>query len=480
MKKTIFLFPFLLSFPFAVLLCTAQDTGKQLEWSLKQCIDHALDHNLQVKQSELNIDFSKQSLNQSWAQTLPSLNGFATHNYNFGQTIDPFTNLFANDQVQSNNFALSSSVTLFNGLQTYNSIRQNQLNLKVNESAADKMKNDISLSIATAYVQVLFSEELLLTAKNQVNITRMQVDRMQKMVDAGALPKARLLELEAQHALEELNVINAENQKDLSYLSLKQLLEFDMSTDLKIRTPILEIPSEISITSTPGQVYDAALTILPEIKGAEYNLLSSARTLKIAQGSRSPRLTLQGSLGTGFSGLSKDIISVTPTGFRSSGYYTAAGEDVIEPTFDVQSEVRSFDKQIDDNFNKSIGLNLTVPIFNGLSIKTNVAKAKIEQQKAELDLALTKNQLRKNVQQAYSDAIASLKKYNATKKSMDAIGESFKYADKRFSVGDMNTVEYNDAKNKLSKVQSDLLQAKYDFVFRQKILDFYQGKSLVF
>lgn len=480
MKKLILLLILPANLFCSVSVCSAQNVNKQLVWTLKQCIDHALENNITVKQTELNTGLSELDLQQSRAQALPSLNGFATHNYNFGQTIDPYTNLFANDRVQSNNFALSSSITLFNGLQTYRSIQQHQHELLASKSEADKMKNDISLSIASSYLQVLFSEELVLSAKNQSNITRMQLNRMQKMVEAGALPRARLLELEAQMASEELNVVNAENQRDLSYFGLKQLLDLDISTDLKIVSPDLPLPSEIIITSTPGQVYDAALTVLPEIKSAEYNLMSSKKTVQIAKGGRSPKLTLQGSLATGFSGLSKDIISVTPTGFTSSGYYTVSGEEVVQPTYDVQSKVRSFDRQIDNNFNKSIGLNLTVPIFNALTNKTNIAKAKIAMQKAEFDLSLTKNQIQKNVQQAYADATAALKKYGATKKSMEALEESFKYADKRFSVGDINAVEYNDAKNKLAKTQSDLLQAKYDFVFKQKILDFYQGKSLAF
>ena len=458
----------------------SQEQNKKFEWTLKQCLDYALEHNLRVKQSELNTEISKENLLQSQAQTLPNLNGFATHNYNFGQTIDRYTNQFARDRVQSNNFALSSSFTLFQGLQNYHNIQQNQLILMASKTDADKMKNDISLNITTAFLQVLFSEELFASSKNQANITKMQLERMQKMVDAGALSKLKLLEIEAQMAMEELNLVNAENELDLSYLSLKQLLDFDMSTDFKIVKPDLQIPLEINIISTPGQVYDAALTTLPEIKGAEYRLLSSEKTLKVAKGGQSPQLSIQGSFATGFSGLRKDVISATPTGYKQTGYFTANGDEVLEPTFDVQSKVRSFDKQIDDNFNKSIGLNLTIPIFNSLSVKTNIAKAKISKQKAEYDLSLTKNQVQKNVQQAYADATAALKKYKATKKSMDALEESFKYADKRFSVGDINAVEYNDAKNKLAKSQSDLLQAKYNFVFKQKILDFYQGKSLVF
>lgn len=474
--------PILLFFSYcflhSLILC-GQEPIKNIEWSLKQCIDYALEHNLRVKQSGLNVRFSEETLIQSKAQVLPNLNGFATHSYNFGQTIDPYTNLFANDRVQSNNFALSSSLTLFNGLQTYHTIQQNQFNMMAGKSDEEKMKNDISLSIATAYLQVLFSEELVLTGKNQTNITRLQLERMQKMVEAGVLPRAKLLELEAQMALEELNVVNAENQKDLSYLNLKQLLDLDMLTDLKIVKPELELASEINITSTPGQIYDAALTLLPEIKSAEYLLLSSEKTLKVAQGGRSPKLSFQGSLATGYSGKYKDQSTAVFNGYQSTGLLTTSGEDVLQPSFDVPG-ILPFSKQIDDNLNQTIGFNLTVPIFNGLSVKTNISKAKIAKQKTEYDLTLTKNQVQKNVQQAYADASAALKKYKATKKSLEALEESFKYADKRFSVGDINAVEYNDAKNKLSKVQSDLLQAKYDFVFKQKILDFYQGKALVF
>ncbi len=478
MKKptSIFFVTFLLIFSD---LSFSQEPGINGEWTLKQCIDYALDHNLRVKQAGLNSEISKQNLLQSKAQALPNLNGYLTHNYNFGQTIDPYTNQFATDRVQSNNFALSSSVTLFNGFQTLNNFRQNQLSYLAGKSEEEKMKFDISINIASAYLIILYSEEAVVTAKNQSAITGLQLSRMEKMVNAGALPKSKILELEAQMALEELNVVNAENQKDLSYLTLKQLLDIDAAKELKIAQPEILISAEMSIKSTPGQIYDAALSILPEIKTAEFHLLGSERTLKIAQGGMSPRLSLQGSIATGFSGLRKDIISVTPTGYKASGYFTATGVEVVEPTYNVQSKVRPFNNQINDNFNKSIGLNLSIPIFNSLQVKTNISKAKIARQKAEYDLAITKNQVQKNVQQAYADALAALKKYNATKKSLEALTESFKYADKRFSVGDINSVEYSDAKNKLAKVQSDLLQAKYDFIFKQKILDVYQGKALV-
>jgi outer membrane protein len=232
--------------------------------TLEQCIQYAQAHNIQVKQSDLNLQLQNATLLQSKGNVLPSLNANASHTYNFGRTIDPFTNEFATNKVVSDNFSISGSLTLFSGLQNFNTILQNNYNYLSAKYDLDKMKNDIALSVATNYLQILFSQELVKIAQAQVDITKQQLDRTQKLVDAGALPKGNLYDVQAQLSSEELALVNAQNQYDLSLLNLQQLLE--LQTPVSIMKPDLSSPGEVMLTSTPSQIFNIAVNNLPEIK----------------------------------------------------------------------------------------------------------------------------------------------------------------------------------------------------------------------
>ncbi len=471
MQKIVFFF---LAFGgFLTPLC-AQET-----WSLERCIEYSMESNLNIQRSALTTQINEAWLLNAKANTLPTINGTATNFYRFGQTIDPFTNEFATSRVRSNNFSLNSSVVVFNGFQTTNSIKQSQLNLQASQYDLDKARNDISLQVAGFYIQVLFNQELLSIAQAQRDITAQQVERTRKLVDAGSLPKGNLYDLEAQLAGEELNVITAQNNLDLSYLALKQVMQLEPNTDMKVEVPNVQLPEQVGVEARPGQVYDMALTQLPDIKGAETRLESSAVNYSIAKGGRSPRLVLSGSYGTGYSGAAQEIESVTAT-TQVIGVTENGNEQVIAPSASTTLRTKSFGDQIEDNLNRSIGFTLSVPIFNGLNTHTNISRARLNMEVAAKDLELTKNNVRQNIESAYADAVAAAKNYRATLKSVEALEESFKYAQQRFDVGLLNAVDYNLAKNNLLRAQSDLLRAKFDYVYKVKVLDFYQGKALSF
>ncbi len=317
------------------------------------------------------------------------------------------------------------------------------------------MQNDISLAITGYYMQILYNKELLQIVRAQVEVTRQQVDRTKKMVEAGTLARGSLLDIQSQEAAEELNLINAKNQLDMSYLDLKQLLDLKTTNKFEIVEPKVNIVKE-NILTKPEKIFSYAVTSLPEIKSAEFKLKSSVKQLAIAKGMRSPSLTLGCSLTTRYSDANKEL---------NSG-----------PDF---GEIIPFKNQINDNFYKYIGLSLNIPIFNGYRTSSNISKAKLAKSNAEYDLQLKKNQLRKNIEQAYADALASLKKYEATLKSLKSFEESFHYTEQKFNVGMVNSLDYNISKNKLTKAKSDLLQAKYDYLYKTKVLDFYMGKPLV-
>lgn len=449
-------------------------------WTLQQCIEYALHHNIQVKQNILNEKLSEATLLQNKAQVLPNLSGNISKSYNNGKKVDPFTNSFVTgDWTQTQNFSLSASITLFGGFQTLNSIRQSKYDLMATRQDVLKMQNDISLNIASAYLQILFAQELLASAQGQSEITKLQVERTKKLVDAGNLPKGNLFDMQAQLAGEEVNVVNAENNLSLSSLNLVQMLNLDTVQNFFIANPEISLPGDAMLNTTPLQVYESALTRQPEIKSAEFKLKSSEKGISVARAGIYPRLSLSASYGSGYSEASTQLIGLPSlNGYSLNGDITSSGDYVSSPDYTYNTETIPFKTQIDNNLNRSVGLYLTVPLFNNLQTYTAVTRAKINRENSALALQLEKNSLRQKIQLAFNDANSSLKKYQASKKAIDAMEESFKYMEQKHNVGAATTTEYNDSKNKLTKAKSDLLQAKYDYVFKLKVLDFYQGKPI--
>jgi outer membrane protein len=295
--------------------------------------------------------------------------------------------------------------------------------------------------------------ELLQVSKDQHELTLQQVDRTSKLVDAGSLARGSLLEIQAQAAGEELNVIEAQNLLDISYLNLTQMLDLDSVGDFEIEIPEFGDVVRDPMLITVGSVYNDALNFLPQVQGAEYRLQSANQGLSIAQGGRSPNLYLNAQWGTGFSDARQRTITLVPL--------------VVE---DVP-----FWEQMNGNQNSTVSLGLNIPIFNQWMVNTNISNARINVISNELSLETTKMDLYKNIQQSYADATAARKKYLATEEALKSMEESFKYTEQKFEVGLVNTVDYNTEKNRLTKTQSDLLQSKYDYIFKMKILDFYRG-----
>ncbi len=450
----------------------------QTKWNLEQCIEFALKNNIQIKQQTLSLDLAKSNLWQSKMSMLPTINGGATHVYNYGRTVDRFTNQFATSEVQSNNFYLNSNLVLFNGFQLLNTVLQNRLNLQASQYDVEKMKNDVALNVATAYLNVLFAIENYDNTQNQVEITQLQQSRMQKLYNAETISKGDLLSLDAQVASEQLQEVNAQNLLDMAYLTLKQMLNFNVAESFEIEKPIISISPDKYILEKPEQIYSFAVNNQPEIKSCDFKLQGAERALAISRGGRYPSISIQGSYGTGYSGASQEIVlPAVLNGFSPIGF-TGAGDTVFSPNYEYNYRKKPFNSQINDNLNKSIGFYLNVPIFNGWRVNSDVKRAKINLANSEFTLQLAKDQLNKTIQQAYSDANAAFKKHQAGLKSVEAMEESFKYFQQKFDVGMVNSVDYNDAKNKFNKAKSDLLQAKYEFLFKIKIIDFYMGKPL--
>jgi outer membrane protein len=456
-------------------------------WTLEKCVAYAQTNNLQVKQQLLLVKNEEALLQQDKLSMLPSLNGGVSHGYNFGQTVDRYTNEFATSRVQTDNFYLGSTLTLFQGFQKINQIKQRKVDLEATNFDSDKFLDDIMLTIATGYLQILYYSEVTKTAENQLKTTELQAERLKKLVDAGALAKGDYYTLEAQRALENSQAVSARNNLDIAYLTLVQMLDLPTTEGFEIEFPDLDLGLQPTLAATPDQIYGMALETQPSIKSAESKVKSSEIGLTIAQGGQSPYITLQGSLGSGYSGIAQVLDSYTPyipdvTTAPPSAFVPGPDGQPQQYVWDLAAtavyKTKPFADQMKDNFNRSFSINLNVPIFNGWSTRTNINRARINMENQKYELEISKLQLRKTIQQAYADANAALNNYEASITGVDAARESFRYAEQKFSVGAINSVDYNNSKNDLEKAESDQIRAKYEFIFKTTVLDFYMGKPI--
>jgi len=468
--------PKYLSFILLLLLLPYYITAQQ-NWTLEKCLSHALENNIQIKQQRLNSEIKALDLIQSKAALIPTLNASGSHTYNFGRTIDMYTNDFATSRVQSNNFYVSTGMTIFNGFQLLNTVKQNKLERDAAMYDTEKMQNDISLAIATAYLQVLFNYEYLDIKAAQLDISKQQTTQTQKLVEAGALPQSAFYSIEAQLAAEELQYVNAENMLNMSYLTLTQLLDLPTIEGFTIYRPAIEVEQFSLPALSSSYIYNTALQLQPEIKSAELKVKSALTGLSIARSYGLPSISLRGSYGTGYSGASREIVDFFVTGQTPIGF-TESLEIVYGPSIDYITQVKPFKEQLNDNLNSSLGFYLNIPIFNNLQSRTAISKSRILIENANYNLQNTKNQLNKDIQQAYADAVSAYNRYMASQKAVIANETSYNYMEQRYALGMLNIIEYNDAKVKLDNARSELLQSKYEYVFRIKILDFYMGKPI--
>ncbi len=423
----------------------------QESWSLEQCIGYAIENNIQVKQQELNVRLNENSYTQSKFAHLPNLNANANHNYNFGRAIDYGSNTVSSD-LASTSMSVSSSVTIFGGFQITNSRLQNKIDLQASIADVEELKNNISLNIASAYLQILFYEELVETNKKQVELSTLQKDRTQILVNAGSLPEGNLFEIEAQLASDELQLVSAQNQLDMAYLVLIQMLDLKTVENFRIQKPDLQGFDETIPADSPLNLFEQSQNFLPQIKAANLRVMSAQKGLAIAKGGYYPRLSLSGSYSSG----ARNYLKENPPLLTND----------------------PFMEQIKQNASYAIGINLSIPIFNSWQVRTSVSNARINTEMARLNFENKKNTLFKEIQQASADAIAALKKFQATNKSLSALQESYRYTEQKFGLGMVTTLDYTTSKTRLAKAETDLLQAKYEFIFKTKILDFYKGNPI--
>jgi outer membrane protein len=452
-------------------------------WTLRECVEYALANSLQVKRSELDVELNSIDKRQSKLAMLPSANAQASYGFNWGRGIDPVTNQFVSSQRNGfTSLGASSGVTLFNGFRIQNTIKQSSLDLQASEQDLAKARNDVSLNVISLFVNVIFNKELLGNAKLQLSSSQQQFERTKKLVAAGSLPKSDELNLDAQVATNELNLINQENALNLSLLQLQQALQLPATDGFDVEVP--EITAEdLVLGQTREEIYLIAKGTMPEIQSARLRIESSYYGVRAARGNLYPRLGISGSINTNYSSSSATRF-VPDGGFNQfeTGYFvqgTNAPIYGLQPTGSFR-EIYGFNDQVKDNLYKSVSLTLSIPIFNGFSARSNLQRAMISNEQARITAREVDNALRQNVETSYNNALAASKSYNSALRQAQAREEAYRMAKQRFDIGAATYVEYQVAENDLYQARSDLARGKYEFIFRKKLLDFYQGLPLGF
>jgi outer membrane protein len=415
-------------------------------WSLQKCIDYAVENNIQIKQQELNTDYYEVQLSQAKSNRLPNFNAQIGNDNSFGRSLT-YDNTYKNVNSSSFTGGANTNLTIFNGLILSNTIEKQELDLQATLKDLQKAKDDIMLSIARSYLEILFAEEVVLVDSAQLEVTQQQINRTRQLVDAGSLAKGALLEIQAQLAREELQLVNDKNSVQLAYLTLYQLLDLPIAESFKVEKPLLpEIKANFSMANSID-VFNNAMSARPEIQAAQLRVKSAETELEIAKGNRYPSLTFNANYFNLYNNKYTDI----------------TGADI------------KFGEQLKNNRRSSLGLTLNIPIFNRFQVKNGITNATLQISDFKYRLQTESNILRKDIELSYTNALAALNRYISTEKAVVSMEEAFRYVEEKFNVGMVNSVDYNLQKNQLTSAKSQLLQAKYEYIFRTKILDFYNG-----
>ena len=435
---------------FAAALLSALPASAQKQWTLRECCDYAVSHNISIKQQENQCRQQELQLSTARNQRLPDLNGSVGQNFSFGRGLTA-DNTYSNTNTSSTSFSLGTSVPLFTGFQIPNQIKLNQLNLEAATQDLEKAKNDIRMQVAQAYVQILYNQEIADVAHRQIAIDSMQVARLQALVDNGKASGAELSQQQATLAQSRLTATQADGNLSLALLTLTQLLELPTMDGFSVVSPAgsLCCDTVAAPVSSPDAIYAEALGLKPEVAAQLLRLRATDHSIKIAQAGYMPTLSLSGGLGTNY---------YTTSGFPADGFGT----------------------QLKNNFSQYIGLSLNVPIFNRFQTRNNIRNARIEQESQQLQLDQTKKTLYKEIQQACLNTTAAQAKFQSSIAAAHSSHDAFTLMQAKYENGKANITEFNEAKNNYLRAESDRVQACYELLYQQALIQFYRGKDLDF
>ena len=422
---------------------SAQDALPQ-EWTLSACIDYALAHNLTLKQQEATRDQQAVELNTAQWSRLPNLNGSVSQSFNYGRALQA-DNTYGNMNTRNSSFSLYTDVPLFTGMRLPHQTALARLNLQAAMEDLNKAKDDIRLNITQQYLQVLYTEELAEIARQQVEVSRQQLTLKEGFLKNGKASEAEVAEARSRVAQDELSVTQAENNYQLALLELSQMLELPSPEGMRIAAPTAEV--ENTVLPMPEEVFGEAVLAKPSIRAAQLRLAGSKESIRIAQSSYYPQLNFGAGLGSSY--------------YNVSGYENA-----------------SFGSQWHRNFSKYLSLSLSVPIFNRFRVRNSVRSARIQRNAYSWQLEESKKTLYKEIQQAYYNATAGAGKLESSRRAEEAADASFRLISAKYAEGMATATEYNESRTAWMKAVADRAQAKYEYLFRRKILDFYRGEEL--
>ena len=443
-----------LVFSIGLIAAAISVSAETRQWSLRQCIDYAIDHNIQVKQQQNTTRQQQIQLDDNRGNHLPSVDASVGQNFSFGRGLTA-QNTYENTNTSNTSFQLNASVPIFSGNRIVNAVKLSQLNLDASLADLEKAKDDIRTQVAKAYVQILYDMEVAEVAQRQIAIDSMQVYRLERMLESGKASPAEVSQQKATLAQSRLTATNADNNYRLSLLALSQLLELPSPEGFAIVRPEAEsiiLPATSSrkpALPSPDIVYEEALGIKPQVKAEQLRLSGTDYNIKIARGEYMPSLSFSAGLGT--------------------NYYKTSG-----------SKTDGFGKQLNNNFSQYLGVNLSIPVFNHFSTRNKIRTAKIDRENQVLKLENTKKELYKEIQQVYYNAVASCYKYESSLEAEKSNNDAFELTRAKYENGKATITEFNEQKNNLLKAQSDLVQAKYEYLYQTSLLDFYRGRQLEF
>ncbi|MCV9385046.1 TolC family protein [Reichenbachiella ulvae] len=462
------------------LLFSLSASAQVKKWTLEECVTYALEKNISIQQSQLDVQTAEYNKKSAMGNFLPSVNASATHNWNNGLTQDVTDGTLKVQTTQNTSVGLNAGVNLFQGLTNLNTMHRANLQILANQYQIDGMKDDIALMVANSFLQILFNKETLKVRQSQYDLTQQELERTQTLIANGQLPEGEIYELEANSASQEQQIVVAENNVRLSLINLAQLLLINDYENFDISTEDYDIPASVILDTRPSDIYQKALEIRNEVKVSETNVEIAEVNYDLAVGGISPTLSAFYSYNTRASYQDRAgtpiVNPADPTSDPILGYVTSTQEPVRVPT--ITSTTVSPDPiydQFDRNGGHVFGLQLQIPIFNGFRNHVNMQTSRITLEKARLQLENTKIDLESTVYQSYNDALAASKAYVAAEKTLIARQQAYDYAQERFDVGVINSFEFTQTQQQLEAAQSELVRTKFDYIFKIKVLEFFFG-----
>lgn len=457
-------------------------------WTLERAVQYALEHNISIKQSELNRRLAELTFKQSQLSQLPNVNANSQYGRSFGRSVDPTTNQFVNGT--SYDFMTLSGnvdVLVFGWFQKRNTIAQNKLSLHAASSDLEQLRDDVSLNVATGYLRALLAKQQVNVSQKQVELSKAQLEQTLKFAQAGRVPEIDVAQMESQLASDSSQLIAAMTDYNAAVLDIKAILNLDFAIPFEVELPDVPLNGVSDFSKlTVDDIYIEAKVHFGKVKSSKMKVDAARKGLAAAKGAQYPQLSLSGNFGTNWASTVKEYTGFTPTGISPTGNFVPIGIPGIADTMlPVYQYTGTFDtrtvplgKQFDNNFRQGVAISLSVPLFNGWQAQAAVRRAKINVQMEQLNKYQTELQLKQDVYKAYNDAQNAIQKYYAADRAAVAARRAYDFAEKRYKLGLTNTIEYLTTQNNLFSAESNLASAQYDLIFKLKVIDYYLGKEL--